>query len=140
MSYHSSASIAVPASLEDIIHNFGAKTEPFDVTAVSQALGAARAGLEAAPEVEQRSAWCEVLAFALVGNRSGASPWGTYFAPMGSGTDKDGKTVFFPDASQASPSFIDHWAARARLKASCARSALCRSGMGVCACNRESAA
>jgi lysyl-tRNA synthetase class 1 len=114
MSDCNATEIIVPVRIEGIIQDFDAMREPFDVMAVSQALGAARAGLKDAPEPEQLAAWCEVLAFALIPNRTGPSPWGTYFSPMGSGTDHDGKTVYFPDIAQATPSFIDHWTARAR--------------------------
>lgn len=108
-----SEAISVPVEIIEVIKNFDETTEPFGIMDVSQAIGAARAGLKDASEDTQRAAWCEVLAFALVGNRAGESPWGTYFAPMGSGLSEDGSPVYFPDAAQAEPPFLAHWEAQA---------------------------
>jgi lysyl-tRNA synthetase class 1 len=73
-----------------------------------------RQQLEGAIEAENFAAWSEILAFTLVGNRTAVSPWGAFFAPLGSGTDKDGNTVYFPDIADATTAVIDHWAGRAR--------------------------
>ena len=43
-----------------------------------------------------------------------ASPWGTYFAPMGSGTDKDGKTVYFADIAGTDAQVVTYWSDRAK--------------------------
>jgi lysyl-tRNA synthetase class 1 len=43
-----------------------------------------------------------------------ASPWDTFFAPMASGTDEQGKTFYSPDITNADEKVIDHWADRAR--------------------------
>ncbi|RZM91463.1 hypothetical protein CWO91_41110, partial [Bradyrhizobium genosp. SA-3] len=62
---------------------------------------------------EAVGAWAEVLAFAL-STGGHENPWNSYFGPMGSGTDRDGKTFYSPDISGTPPATIDHWAARAR--------------------------
>jgi len=55
-----------------------------------------------------------VLAFSLVGNRAEASPRGTYFAPIASGTDREDNTVYFPDIAGTPSSVISHWSGRAK--------------------------
>src|SRR4029077_20493225 len=74
----------------------------------------ARGSLENPSEGENLGAWAEALAFNLADTRMQSSPWGTYFAPMGSGTDKDGKTVYFPDIAGADARVVNHWIARAK--------------------------
>ncbi len=108
------ANLVIPPVVEAVIRGFEQAGEPFSVHTVQQALSKARQGLEGASEAENFAAWSEVLAFTLVGNRTAASPWGSFFAPLGSGTDKDGNTVYFPDIADATTAVIDHWAGRAR--------------------------
>lgn len=106
-------SLAVPATLEDIVQRYDAKEEPFDEFAISGELNAARTALVDPSDAEAAGAWAEVLAFALSADQH-ENPWNSYFGPMGSGTDRDGKTFYFPDISGTLPFTIDHWAARAR--------------------------
>jgi lysyl-tRNA synthetase class 1 len=106
-------SLTIPPQIEHVIKQFDERTDAFTELDIQQHLGKARGSLQEASDPEKFGAWAEVLAFALVGARNGgSSPWGTYFGPMGSGTTKDGKTVYFPDVSEANAEIIDHWAAR----------------------------
>jgi lysyl-tRNA synthetase class 1 len=106
--------IVIPPAVEEVIQRFEQPGESFTVHDIQQALSNARRAMEGASEAESFAVWSEVLAFALVVNRTGASPWGTFFAPVGSGTDKDGNVVYFPDIASANAAVIDHWAERAR--------------------------
>jgi len=105
--------LAVPASLEEIVQRFDAKAEPYNEFAVSGALNAARGTLSQPSDAETLGAWAEVLAFGLATGRH-ENPWNSYFGPMGSGTDADGKTHYFPDIAGTPPEAVLHWAARAR--------------------------
>ena len=106
-------SLVVPSNVEAAIHAFDGRSTPFTEIDVKQALVAARELLQQPTEAENLGAWSEILAFALVGSRTGASRWGTYFSHGASGTDQAGNTVYLPDIEGTPSSVIDHWAARA---------------------------
>lgn len=96
-----------------MIADFDARETTYDTFAVQSALSKARQQLEDPSAEESFGAWAEVLAFSLAGSEHGEKPWGTHFGPMGSGTDKSGKTFYFPDIGQATPVVLDHWKHRA---------------------------
>src|SRR5690242_7884795 len=106
--------LTVPAAIEAVIKKFDQAAEPFTVFDVQQALE--RTSVQNLSEGEKLGAWSEVLAFSLTEGRdyAGPSPWGTYFCPVASGTNKEGKIVYFPDISQADATIVAHWAYRAR--------------------------
>ncbi len=106
--------LVVPPALETLIQEFDSAKSPFTELDVQQALGAARSSLQNPTEEESFGAWAEVLAFALIGSNTQISPWRTFFGPMGSGTDKDGNTAYFPDIADADASVISHWISRAK--------------------------
>ncbi len=106
--------LVVPPAIEEQVQAFDRATSPFSEHDVEQALGKARRTLQDATESEKLGAWAEVLAFALDESRMHHSPWGTYFGPRGSGTDKDGKTHYFPDIAGTDPQVIAHWSTRAK--------------------------
>jgi hypothetical protein len=108
------ADLLVPAALELVIQDFDSAKRPFTELDVQQALGKARGSLQTPSDGENFGAWAEVLAFSLAGSSAQASPWGTFFVPMGSGTDKDGNTVYFPDIADADAQVIAHWIGRAK--------------------------
>jgi len=106
--------LIVPSIVEAVIQNFEGADKPFTEFDVQSKLGTARASLENPSDTESLGAWAEVLAFALVGTRQHQSPWGTFYGPVGTGEDGDGKTVYYPDIAQANGRVIDHWKARAK--------------------------
>src|SRR5882724_10987627 len=95
--------IVTPAAVEAIIQQFENTADPFTVFDVQQALGKARRDLDQPSEAENFGAWSEILAFSLTDKTSfaGPSPWGTFFCPMGSMENKEGKTQYFPDITAA---------------------------------------
>lgn len=99
----------IPTAIDRLIHEFDSKESSFNELDVQQALNVARASLVDPTEGENFGAWAEVLAFSLVANRAGEGPWGTYFVPMGSGTDSNGKALYFPDIADADNQVITHW-------------------------------
>jgi lysyl-tRNA synthetase class 1 len=106
--------LVVPPAIEAIIQDFDRRSKPFTEIDVKQAVLAARQSLQQPTEGENLGAWAEVLAFALVSNRTGTSPWRTYFSHGASGTDQDGNTHYYPDIAGTPAAVIDHWAARAK--------------------------
>lgn len=90
------AAFVIPPAIEKVIQDFDRAGEPFTALDVSQALGPARRELQDPPKEHDYGAWTEILAFALVPERDGSSPWRTYFAPIASGADKDGNPFYSP--------------------------------------------
>lgn len=107
------AALIVPPSIDAVLDEFNARSDPYTVGNVHSAICAARKALEAPTSAENTGAWAEVLAFGLAGTEHNEKPWGTYFGPMGSGT-RNGETVYFPDASEADATILAHWKGRAR--------------------------
>ncbi len=107
------ANLVIPPAIEEVIQGLERASAAFTVRDVHQALAKARHDLRNPTEAENLAAWSEVLAFVLVGNRTAASPWGTFFAPLASGTDKDGRPFYSPDIADANADVIAHWADRA---------------------------
>ena len=105
--------LVVPSTVENIILDFDKLQEPVRELDIQSELKRARKQLENLTEEEKLGTWAEVLAFALVPSRAGASPWNTYFSPMGSGTNADGGTVYFPDIAGTDSVVVDHWSERA---------------------------
>jgi hypothetical protein len=102
-----------PAAIEEVVQRFDSTQTPFSEHDVSRALNAARNTLKEPTEAENLAAWSETLAFALT-PPSHENPWNTYFGPMGSGTSKDGQTVYFPDVAGTPKDAVSHWSHRAR--------------------------
>jgi len=105
--------LTVPASLEEIVQRYDAKEEPFTKFNIGGELNAARRALINPSELDNLGAWAEVLAFGLATGRH-ENPWNSYFGPEGSGTDGEGKTVYFPEIAGTPAVTVDHWATRAR--------------------------
>ncbi|MBF0095574.1 MAG: hypothetical protein HQL34_13645, partial [Alphaproteobacteria bacterium] len=106
--------LVVPPAIDAVILQFNDAKGPYAEHDVKRELDKARSGLQNPTESENFGAWAEVLAFALVETRSSNSPWGTYFGPMGSGTDRNGKTVYLPDIADADAQVVSQWAQRAK--------------------------
>lgn len=105
--------LMVPTPLEEILQRFDAKEEPFNEFTIGGEIKTARGALTEPSDAENLGAWAEVLAFALATDRH-ENPWNSYFGPMGSGVNAEGKTVYFPDITGTPPEVITHWATRAR--------------------------
>jgi hypothetical protein len=105
--------LVIPPLVDAVIQDFDRAQAPFTEHDIQQALGKARGALQSPSEPESFGAWAEILAFALDDTRMSESPWGTYFGPMGSGTDKEGRVKYFPDIADADARVVAHWSARA---------------------------
>jgi Domain of unknown function (DUF4209) len=105
--------LTVPASLEEIIQRYDAKEEPFAEFDIAGELRATSAALVDLSDAEKAGAWTEYLAFALATGQH-QNPWNSYFGPMGSVTDAEGKIFFSPDIAGTPPDAVTHWAIRAR--------------------------
>jgi lysyl-tRNA synthetase class 1 len=108
------AELVVPSAIDAVLEKFEHSQVPFAELDVQEALSKARASLASPSEAENLGAWAEVAAFSLVSGRTRTSPWRTFFGPLGSATDKDGRITYFPDISRADPRVIVHWTSRAK--------------------------
>ena len=106
--------LIVPPSIEAVIQHFERADRPFDEGEVKSRLIEARQALVEPSSAEHLGAWAELLAFALEPDAGRSSPWNTYFGPVSSGTDRDGRTVFAPDIAGTESEVIDHWIGRAQ--------------------------
>jgi lysyl-tRNA synthetase class 1 len=107
-----SDTFSVPPPITAVIEQFDKSSEPFTELDISSALNEARKRLVNPSPAENKGAWCEVVAFALM-RTPGGSVWGTYFGPSASGVMQDGKPFYSPDIAEVDAEIIDHWAARA---------------------------
>ncbi|MGO7873697.1 DUF4209 domain-containing protein [Rhizobium leguminosarum] len=101
----------IPETIEAVIAEFDGRQEPLDAHSIQSALSRARTALVDKPAISD--AWADLVAFAVQAEQEDRPPWNTYFGPMGSGTDPDGKVVYFPDFRQLTPDIVDHWEQRA---------------------------
>ncbi len=108
-----SEGLTVPASIEEIIQQSDASKEAIGELALSEKINRARHALDKPSEAENTGAWAEALAFAL-SDGGERSPWNSHFVPMGSGVDKDGNKVYFPDIAGTPPVVVEHWISRAK--------------------------
>jgi lysyl-tRNA synthetase class 1 len=106
--------LIVPPAIEEIVRRFDVAKEPLNVGRVQDEIGKARGELKEPTPEQNLGAWAEHLAFGLSERHAGKSPWGTYFAPLGTAVDKDGKEHYFPDIAGTPPTVLLHWAMRAR--------------------------
>jgi lysyl-tRNA synthetase class 1 len=106
--------LIIPPTIEEELEKIDRDGAECDELTVHQALASARTSLSSPGEQENLGAWSEVLAFALMPNRQRSGPWGTYFGPIGSGTNTDGTIWYSPDIKDAVPEVIEHWATRAK--------------------------
>ena len=103
--------LTIPPTIEEELVRIDRDGAECGELTVHQALASARTLLSNPGEQENLGAWSEVLAFALMPNRQRSGPWGTYFGPIGSGTNTDRTIWYSPDIKDAVPEVIEHWAA-----------------------------
>jgi lysyl-tRNA synthetase class 1 len=106
--------LVIPPAIDELVHEFDSKESNFNELDVQQALNNARASLVDSTEGENFGAGAEALAFTLITNGTGGGPWGTYFVPVGSLTDRAGKVLYSPDIASADDQVIAHWIYRAK--------------------------
>lgn len=102
----------IPPSIEAILAEYDGRSGVVEELTLQGDLAKARSELKDPTEKQNLGAWLEIMSFALVAARYAASPWGTYFAPISSGTLADGRPFYSPDIADAPPSIVDHWASR----------------------------
>jgi hypothetical protein len=104
--------LIIPSAIAQTIEQFDKRSEPFTELDVSTALNQAREKLTNPTPAENKGAWCECVAFALM-RSPGRSVWGTYFGPSASGVMRDGKPFYSPDIAEVDAEIMEHWARRA---------------------------
>ena len=105
--------VVVPSSIETIIRRIEEFLTPLDELTLSEELNKVRLALKPSNKAEAVGAWAETLAFALSTRNPATNPWRTYFGPMGTSVDKEGKIHYFPDINGTPAAVIDHWIHRA---------------------------
>ena len=106
------SNLIVPTIIEEIIQRFDKSVDPFSRWPIWSEIKTARETLGHLAPAENIGSWSELLAFGLTRSSPSNRPWGTHFAPMSSGVDGKGRTIYFPDAREANRSVIDHWIKR----------------------------
>jgi lysyl-tRNA synthetase class 1 len=101
----------IPETIEAVIDEFDRNKEPLSTHSVQAALSGARTKLE--HKIAISDAWADLVAFTLAAEQEDRPPWNTYLGPMGTGTDRDGNEVYFPDIQQLTPEIVGHWEHRA---------------------------
>ena len=104
----------VPKFVRDLLEHYEGKTEPFNEVEVYDALGNARKSCPDLTEEEFRGFRAEASAFFFHERRHRDSVWGTYFAPMFTGTTSDGTQVHSPDIRELNPEVTAYWEERAK--------------------------
>jgi hypothetical protein len=107
-------SLTTPPAIDAVIRDFDARTDPFERLDVMSALNDVRRGLGELMAHDQKGAWADILAFALVGCGPRNSPWKTHFGPTASGTFADGKPFYMPDIAHADAEILEHWRKRSQ--------------------------
>lgn len=102
----------IPPPIEAIIADYDGRPGAIEELALQGELAKARSELKDPTDKQNLGAWLEVMSFSLVAARYARSPWGTYFAPIASGTNGDGTPFYSPDIADAPPTVVEHWKAR----------------------------
>jgi lysyl-tRNA synthetase, class I len=103
----------VPAPIKKVLAQYDARQEPFEIVDVAEALRRARGQIEKPSAEENKGAWAEVLAFALVGSHTDEGPWESYFGPFMTGERADGTPAYSPDIAGADAEVVALWCERA---------------------------
>jgi lysyl-tRNA synthetase class 1 len=103
----------LPSTVRAVFDRYETSREPFHEHELAATIQNAASPADALTAEERRAVWLEISAFYFMAtNRSGDSIWGTYFAPMMSGTTKEGVEVHTPDITREDASAIAYWASR----------------------------
>lgn len=104
-----SKDLIVPEPMVATLRSFDSNRTGIDIHEVGQVLNAAITDPASLTDPERRGAFAVTLPFGLRPTRAATSPWRTYFGPMGSGEDKDGNTVYFPDIAGVDLGVVSTW-------------------------------
>lgn len=106
--------LAVPGSLEGVIHAADTSAEPFDEQALWSQLVTSAPPPENCSDLERRGVVAELSAWRFMRSSDpNSGPWGIYWGPLASGKTADGKDFHNPDILDIDPDIIQHWVNRA---------------------------
>ncbi|HMH49192.1 MAG TPA: DUF4209 domain-containing protein [Candidatus Acidoferrum sp.] len=105
-----------PLTLAEILETFEARTAPFDVHEVADAVRGLARQYEASGTAVTNDIRAEWLGFTLMENYRGDEgfTWGTYYGPVGVFHDEKGIRVEMPPIAEITPDVIAYWRERAR--------------------------
>lgn len=107
--------VIVPEFVREILERFETQPGPFTEHDLAGELKKARVEHREMTESEDTGTWAELAAFSFIGYaREENNPWDTYYGPGATGTQKDGKVVYYPDIAAVDASIIEHWEQRAK--------------------------
>lgn len=96
--------LALPRSLEDVIHAADISTEPFDEQALWSQLVTSAPPPESCSDLERRGVVAELNAWRFMWSSDpNSEPWGIYWGPLASGRRADGKDFHNPDIVAIDP-------------------------------------
>jgi hypothetical protein len=114
MGTNASISMTIADWVQNVLSGFEDRVEPHNEVQIADALDAARRGRGDLGDEEWKGYVTERSAFLFMERPDEDSLWNTYFAPMFTGTQTDGKEVRVPDVEEFDPDVIAHWKARAK--------------------------
>jgi ribosomal protein S11 len=101
------------SAAQAVFDRYEASREPFHEHELASTVQSAAGPADALTPEQRHAVWSEISAlYFMPSSKPGGSIWGTYFAPMMSGTTKDGVEVHNPDITQADEATISYWASR----------------------------
>jgi lysyl-tRNA synthetase class 1 len=107
-------SVKIPGWVSNVLASFEHRAGPYMEVGIADALQAARKTQGDLGEADWQGFLAESSAFLFLEGRGEASIWGTYFAPMGSGTKANGTSFCTPDVEALDARIVAHWEARVK--------------------------
>jgi lysyl-tRNA synthetase class 1 len=107
--------IIVPKWIQDILADYETRTPPFNEVEIADSLRIAKQHQGDLSDQDWAAFLAEHGAYLLFESRSRkVSPWGTYFAPMATGSRPDGTEWRSPDIADFNEQTVLYWQERAQ--------------------------
>lgn len=108
--------ILLPQSITEIIESWDSRPDLFSNDQLANAIQARWKALGEIDDATREAIRVEYCSHRYREGTGGeeTSPWGTYFCPEISWTDKDGKCIYGPDLSATTEAVVNHWKYRAQ--------------------------
>lgn len=105
--------LEIPAPIRAFLDGIEARREPVMAAGIFALDSLVTA--DALTDEQRRGTWAEIAAWRFSRpHLFEASSWGTYWRELASGTNADGRRVYFPDINDVDAETLEHWIQRAR--------------------------